>query len=88
MITFAGMKRMFTCLAALVSVGSLSLVSCDKAKDLVRTATEKIKELKDGQDGGSDEKLVTTVTTVGESDGKKIIMSERRLVVLEFYSDT
>jgi len=76
------------CFAALVSVGSLSLVSCDKAKGLVKTATEKIKELKNGQDGGSDEALVTTVSSVKETEGKEIIMSEKRLVLLEFYSDT
>ena len=89
LISFAGMKRICMYFTGLVAVGSLSLVSCDKAKVLVETATEKIKELKGEQNEEVDEALVTTVTTVGqEEEGKKIIMSEKRLVILEFYSDT
>jgi uncharacterized protein YoaH (UPF0181 family) len=66
---------------------SLTLVSCDKGKELLQTSVEKIKELKAGG-GDSDGSAVTSVMSVDQEEGKKIIMSETRLVVLEFYSDT
>lgn len=66
---------------------ALSFVSCDKAKELYETAQKKVKEMKKGesQDG---EALVTEVVSVNETDGRAIIMNERRLVIVEFYLDT
>jgi len=82
------MKIMITCLVALVSVSSLSLISCDKAKKLADVTAQKIKELKGEGDEKEDGALVTSVTSVGEAEGKEIIKNEKRLVILEFYSDT
>ncbi len=73
---------------SLITVLTLSLVSCDKTKELYQTAIDKVKELKDGDDSSEEEALVSDVTNVNEVDGKAIIQSERRLVMVEFYSDT
>lgn len=72
---------------SLATVMALSLVSCDEAKELYQTAIDKVKELKDGESSDG-EALVSDVTSVNEVDGKAIIQSERRLVMVEFYSDT
>jgi len=69
------------------AVCALSFVSCDKAKEYIETAQDKVKEMKNGSSGEA-EVLVKEVVSVNETDGKAIIMSERRLVILEFYSDT
>jgi hypothetical protein len=69
------------------AVCALSFVSCDKAKEYLETAQDKIKEIKNGS-SKEGEALIKEVVAVNETDGKAIIMSERRLVVVEFYSDT
>lgn len=78
---------MFACFTTFVAAGSLFLVSCDKAKELAKTASDKIKDLKSDQ-SESVEGVVSEVTSVGEAEGKEIIKNEKRLVILEFYSDT
>ena len=79
------------CRSALYSilgtVCALSFVSCDKTKEFYETAKEKIKEMKNGS-SKEGEALIKEVVSVNETDGKAIIMSERRLVVVEFYTDT
>jgi len=72
----------YLCLA----ISSWSLVSCDKTKELYQSAADKVK----GINGGGDESaaLVKEVMEVNETDGKAIIQSEKRLVIVEFYTDT
>ena len=65
----------------------LSMTSCDKAKEVFQTSVDKLKELK-ADSGGGDAELVKEVTSVDATEGKKILQTESRLVVLEFYSDT
>lgn len=69
------------------TVCALSFVSCDKAKEFYETAQDKIKEMKNGM-GEEGDALIKEVVSVNETEGKAIIMSERRLVIVEFYSDT
>jgi hypothetical protein len=85
--TFLSMNCRSTLFPVLGAVCALSFVSCDKAKQYLETAQDKIKEMKNG-DSKEDETLVKDVVAVNETDGKAIIMSERRLVVVEFYTDT
>jgi len=85
--TFLSMNRRSTLFPILGVVCALSFVSCDKAKQYLETAQEKLKEIKNS-DSKEGEALVKEVVAVNETDGKAIIMSERRLVVVEFYSDT
>lgn len=82
------MNWICTSLFAFVTLITLSLVSCDKAKDLYQTATDKVKALKEDQSEGSGEALVKTVAEVSEVEGNEIISNEARLVMVEFYSDT
>ena len=58
------------------------LASCDKLADL----TDKAKGLLGG-DESSDAKVVE-VEKVDEGQGKGIISTESRLVIVEFYTDT
>lgn len=59
-----------------------SLVSCDKVAHL----TDKAKGLLgDGESSGSQE---VDVVKVDEEEGKEIISTEKRMVVVEFYTDT
>jgi len=60
----------------------LVLASCDKLVDL----TDKAKELLGGDE--SSEAKVVDVEKVDEEQGKGIISTEPRLVIVEFYTDT
>lgn len=82
------MKKVSVFLYVVTAVCALSLVSCDKGKELFQSATNKVNELKKKEVSSDPGELVTTVSVVNEVDGKAAIMDERRLVVVEFYSDT
>lgn len=82
------MKRPIFALPVVLATFSLSLVSCDKIKDLAQSATEKVKELKDGKEDVAQYEGVVDVLVVSEKEGKAIIVEESRLVMVEFYSDT
>jgi len=82
------MKKVSVSLYVFTAVCALSLVSCDKGKELFQSATDKVNELKKKDVNSAPGELVTTVSVVNETDGKAAIMDERRLVVVEFYSDT
>lgn len=87
-LSLAEMKGKSFFIRVVAAGAVLSCVSCDKAKELVESATDKVKELQAEKTDHIDGELVREVTTVNETEGKSIIMSERRLVVVEFYSDT
>ncbi|NWK56303.1 hypothetical protein HW115_11830 [Verrucomicrobiaceae bacterium N1E253] len=78
------------------SIGSLvvvflaggGMVSCQKAKEMLESASNKLKEMQDDSSEGAGDALVKEVVAVDEKEGKRIIMSERRLVIVEFYTDT
>lgn len=83
------MKVMLS-LSTSVAVGAvMMLTSCDKTKDLYQTAADKVKELS-GEEKTEEAsvELVRDVRTVDDAEGKSVIQSERRLVMVEFYSDT
>ena len=84
------MKFKTICIPLLVAACAVSLTSCEKGKKLFQSATDKVNELRGGDSGtaSDDGDFVTTVSVVNEVDGKAIVMNERRLVVIEFYSDT
>ena len=82
------MKKMSVFLPVITVVCALSLVSCDKAKELFASASDKVNELKKEDVSSAPGELVTTVSVVNETEGKAAIMDEKRLVVVEFYSDT
>lgn len=84
------MKFKTICIPLLAAACAVSLTSCEKGKKLFQLATDKVNELR-GEDSGAVSDggaLVTSVSVVNEKDGKAIVMNERRLVVIEFYSDT
>ena len=89
-LSSSAMKWISTLLPVVAAVFALSLVSCDKVKELYQAASDKVKEAKgDGEESeASDENLITDVTDVNEKEGKEIIQNESRLVMVEFYSDT
>ncbi len=64
------------------------MVSCQKAKEMLESASNKLKEMQDDSSEGAGDALVKEVVAVDEKEGKRIIMSERRLVIVEFYTDT
>lgn len=68
-----------------LAISTWSLVSCKETKELYQSAADKVKEIKSG---GETEALVKEVMEVNETDSKAIIQSEKRLVMLEFYTDT
>ena len=82
------MKKISVFLPVVTALCALSLVSCDKGKELFQSATDKVNEFKKDDASSVPGALVTTVSVVNETDGKAVIMDEMRLVVVEFYSDT
>lgn len=70
-------------------VGSMvwSLTSCDKTQEWVQLVSEKVDAVQ-GKAGSEDSADVCEVRDVDEQEAKAIISRERRLVMLEFYSDT
>lgn len=75
-------------LAFAAALAALSITSCDKTKELYQSATDKFQELRGSEEDEVDETLVKEVTTVSDTEGKSVIQNERRLVMLEFYTDT
>lgn len=70
-------------LAKVVAVGvMLALASCDKMADL----TDKAKGLLGGDESSAAK--VVDVEQVDEAQGKDIIATESRMVIVEFYTDT
>lgn len=61
-----------------ILAGLCAVTSCDKVSDL----TDKVSGL------WEEEKSANAVVEVDEKEGKSIIASEARLVMVEFYSDT
>jgi len=81
------MKRMRCLLYLSFGLFAVSLSSCEKFKEMYRDFADKVKEESEKGDGKKEE-LSSQVSVVREAEGKKIIDEEKRLVILEFYSDT
>jgi len=88
LIIIALMKWMSPYPMAAVAVCFLSLLSCDKTKELYQSATDKVKELQESKTDSELADLPSDVAVVNEADGKAVIQDETRLVMLEFYTDT
>lgn len=60
-------------------------LSCDKASELVDKAKRLVGM---DEEGGDSESLASEVTVVGKEEGERIIAEEKRIVIVEYYSDT
>ncbi len=81
-----GLSRFLRHFAALVcAIAVMGTTSCDKVKDLTSSAQSWLGDDDEKEEGGDQ---AADVISVDKTEGEKIINSESRLVMVEYYSDT